>query len=394
MYRWAWGLGVALLFALVGDLARADSWLPPTPERYLSSDGAWRLTVLPREITSPLRYFDDKVSGRNNAGAIPGDAQTSALGEMEHLEDGRWVVAWKKPLVNEVSPVHVVVSRHGQAVTFDNWHSMGYGRDAIVIYDREGALVRAIGLSDFLPEEYLRALPRSVSSLHWRGEPGISEDDRRLVVPVVVPEAGEDRPMEKPRFVRVSFELATGRLVEDAGPEWTRAVASAHEAYLQLEAETAKARERFVSPLAAPKDADLGAWHEYLREAFFRLDPAWEDEFPSTNVIPLPTQERFARLSGYVGDALTDDSNRDGVIMVASPSQEVLVDVLRTQAKRAAPGSLHQARIYVAADAAHVAAARSAIAHTGAAFVQLDIDALIPQRDERLDKYLKNLASP
>ena len=33
------------------------------------------------------------------------------------------------PLVNEVSPVTALVSDSGNTITFDNWHSVGYGDD-------------------------------------------------------------------------------------------------------------------------------------------------------------------------------------------------------------------------------------------------------------------------
>jgi len=44
----------------------------------------------------------------------------------------------------------------------------------------------------------------------------------------------------------------------------------------------------------------------------------------------------------------------------------------------------------VAADDAHMSAVRAALAHTGAKVIQLDIDDPIPQRKERLERYLRN----
>lgn len=41
-------------------------------------------------------------------------------------------------------------------------------------------------------------------------------------------------------------------------------------------------------------------------------------------------------------------------------------------------------------DRKHLSAARKALAHTGAKFIQIDIDQQIPQRKERMDRYLKN----
>lgn len=393
MTRSKWQVTLAVFAVLVTGAMWADSWIPPSTKDYVSPDGEWRLTVTPRDITSPLAYFEDKVAERPNAGRIPGSAQTSAIGQMEHLRNGQWQTVWKEPLVNEVSPVDALASNSGQAVTFDNWHSMGYGKDAIAIYDAKGGLVRAFGLMDFLPKEYIHALPRTVSSMYWRGEPRISEDGHQLIIPVVIPEAGQEGfpTKEKTTYIDISFDLASGLRLEGDSLAWSAALASAHRAHLQLEEQEAAAGQRFISPLAAPSTDEIGDWHRYLIDAFFRLDPDSEDRYPATKVIPLATADKFELLSGYLGDAMTDDLHEHGTIMIASPSQDVLVDVLTEQAKRAKAGSHATTRIYVAVDDQHVDAARKALALTGAEFIQIDINQEIPQRKERLDRYLKNL---
>jgi hypothetical protein len=98
----------------------------------------------------------------------------------------------------------------------------------------------------------------------------------------------------------------------------------------------------------------------------------------------LPSDPHFKLLAGNVGDALTDDMS--DVIMVASPSQDVLVTTLKEQAKRVKPGLLAKARVYVAADNAHMSAVRAALVPTGAKVIQLDVAATIPQRKERLER--------
>ena len=388
-------MGGLLLVVAIAPAAHADSWLPPETRSYVSPDGTWRLTVQPRGVTSPLAYFRDKVAERPNAGGFEGDTQVSAIGSMEHLQDGQWLVVWRLPLSNEISPVDALASNTGQAVTFDNWHSLGYGTNAVAIYDARGELVRAVALADFLPEAYVRALPRTVSSVHWRGEPRFSEDGRQVVVPVVVPSVDHDAMTDDEDIAHldVRFDLSDGRVIRDAGPAWNNALASAEEADRELTRQRAAIRKRFIEPLAAPAAGDEPAWHHYLRDAFFRIDPDWEAGYPVTKVIPLPGAGNFNLVSGYLGDALTAEMNADGAIMVASPSQEVLVDVLEEQAKRVKPGTLSNARVYVATDVRHAQRARRALAHTGAEFIQIDIDATIPQRQVRLDRYLENSAA-
>lgn len=382
-----------LCVALLATSAFADSWLPPRVAHYASPNGQWRLTVYPRGLTSQLDYFKDKVDGKPNAGAIPGDTQASPIGHMERKQAGRWATVWKAPLVNEVSPVDAVVSDAGVAVTFDNWHSVGWGDDAVVIYAADGARVRAFGLSAFLPEHYIRALPHSVSSIDWRREPRIDEARRQLVIPVVIPALHDDTgepPSE--RHLEVRFLLADGSLVPLAAAAWEQANAAAVQADAERRREREAARQRFISPLSAPVGGDTRQWHDYLTEAFFRVDSDWEEGYPATKVVPLPGEPRAGQLTRYLGDALSDDVHDNTVVMVASPSQDVLVQALRQQAKRVKPGGLAKARVYVAADAAHMPAVRAALAHTGASVLQLDIDVPIPQRKQRLERYLKNTA--
>lgn len=382
---------LALLCALSTVTVWADSWSPPEVRTYASSDGAWRLTVHPRQITSQLDYFQDKVADRPNAGGISGSTQTSALGHMEHRDDSGWRTAWKAPLINEVSPVEVLVLSGGRAVTFDNWHSMGYGKDVIAIYDGNGKLVRALALADFLPKEYIHALPRSVSSIHWRGSPRVSGDSRYLLVPVVIPSAQGLLDAQSTAHVDVRFDLASGQLIPNASPAWLDALASARKVHQKLLGEEAAQELRFISPLRAPV-SDVREWHGYLVEAFFRLDPDWDDGYPATKVIPNPDSEGYERLVGYLRDALSDESNGDGVLMIAAPSQDVLVNVLKEEFARVGTGALADVRVYVVVDQRHVEAVRGALAHTGADFIQLDPRHDIPQRKERLDRYLDNKA--
>lgn len=381
-----------LLFCTITAPARADSWLPPETTAYVSRDGAWRLTVHPRGISSPLAYFEDKVAKLPNAGRVSGSAQTSALGHMQRRENGQWRTVWEAPLANEVSPVEALVRSGGQAVTFDNWHSMGYGNDVVAIYGIDGELVRSLALSDFLPKEYVRALPRTASSMQWRGDPRLSRDSRQLIIPVVIPSVGQEERSDEERiaYVDVRFDMATGERVSDTGPGWANALASARKAHQNSLKQAAAAKARFISPLRAPKQGALRDWHGYLMDAFVRLDTNREDGYPATKVIPSRLDAGFARIVGSLREELADWSAADGVLMIASPSQETLVSVLTKELARVKAGALVNARVYVAVDDRNVGAVRSALAHTGAKLIQIDPARPIPQRKERVDRYLRD----
>ena len=203
-----------VLGALFTSQVAADIWPLPETTAYLSADRYWRLTVIPRELESQLAYFRDKVDGREPAGAASGNQQ----------RQGQWRVVWDKPLLNEVSPADAVVSRSGQAVTFDNWHSLGYGLDVVVIYDAQGNVVRAMALDDFMPEQYIHTLFRSSSSIHWGGEHCITAFGERVVLRVAMPSLGR---RAGPQYVEVPVELASGRVIGPRPGVWIVAIARA-----------------------------------------------------------------------------------------------------------------------------------------------------------------------
>jgi len=74
--------------------------------------------------------------------------------------------------------------------------------------------------------------------------------------------------------------------------------------------------------------------------------------------------------------------------MFASPSQDSLVDALSVEASKIGKGTRSDARLYVVADSAHFASVRAALEHTGATVAQIDPAIPIPQRKERLERYL------
>jgi hypothetical protein len=148
------------------------------------------------------------------------------------------------------------------------------------------------------------------------------------------------------------------------------------------------AQARFIAPLTGPHSDSDQDWHGYLIEAFFRLDPDWKDDFPATKVLRLPQRPDYQASVGFLRDALRDELSQDGALMIASPSQENLVRVLTELGPGVRRGWLKHARVYVVVDAAHRAAVAKALALSGAKFIPLDPDRPIPQRKERLDRYM------
>lgn len=182
-----WLAAIGLVFG-AGD-ARADSWAMPEPETTASANGEFRFTVTPAPIGSQLEYFREEVKAENNGKPVE---RPAPLGLFERRDaKGQWEPVWASPLANPVAPVTVLVADDGRhVVTFDNWHSVGHGTHVIVIYGPDGGPVRSLALTDLVPEDYMMALPRSVSSIYWSKDEGFSADGASVVISVIVPHGG------------------------------------------------------------------------------------------------------------------------------------------------------------------------------------------------------------
>jgi len=207
---------IALALLAIGAFApaHADSWRLPKKEKYYSPNKKYYLEVIPKKLESQLKYFEGKVEGRDNAGALKGVKENRAkVVFYARRADGGYSKKWEFPLLNEVSPVSALVSNRGDfVVAFDNWHSVGYGDNVVVIYRSGGTLVKKFGLEDLLTEGDIETLPRSVSSIWWGGEHYIDEASGILVLKVV--SNSKSSWDESAKFHELKIELATGRPLE------------------------------------------------------------------------------------------------------------------------------------------------------------------------------------
>lgn len=361
--------------------AFADEWAPPKPEIYYSANEQWRLTVMPRAMESPLAYYTDKVNGRPNPGAPPRDSERSARGFLEHMTGQTWKMVWNLPLTNEISPASASVSDQGAIATFDNWGSMGFGKNVVVMYDRSGRKVRSLSLGDILPKIYIEALPRSVSSIWWGGDHHFSSDGRQLILRVVVPsDRADNSPGGGKDYIDIVVNAATGRVIPPRGPAWDHAVQNAASVDEKQRAAEAAQIAFHNSPLKAPTTDDVTPWYRYLIEAFFRLDPDQQDGWPETKVLPRRGDPAYAKLFGYLKDSLSAPLDDSGAIMFASPDQTNLVHAIDQITSRLPKNRLPKARIYITVTPALRELASKAVARTGATFIPLDVTKAIPVR--------------
>lgn len=378
-----WLLCVACLLPMA---AHADFWLPPSTQQYESADGQWRLTVDPRQLTSQLAYFNDKVDGKPQAGGEPGDAQASAMATLEHKVKGKWQRMWRKPLRNDVSPVEAVVLSGGAFMTLDNWHGMGFGPDDVVLYNRQGEVTGQYALADFLPRRYVQALPRSVSSLQWRGEALAQADGRTIGVQVRIPSEDDDVTYgDDANYFLVVFEPVSGTFARPDGPVWERAKAAAQRTLAARAMAEEADYQRFISPLFGPADNSERNWKEYMIDAYVRVNAGGTDELPSSYILRSPDAAAYKDSEASLHDALKRKP-REGAMIIATQSQDALVSRLAIESAGIAAGALSKMQIYLALDDAHFALARASLAKSGAKVFQLNPGVGIPQRPERLAK--------
>lgn len=201
---------IAVAWALCMNVAplRADSWNLPKTTTFWSPAHKARLIVVPGDWTaSPRRSAEGHLQVRYAGGA--------------------WHDIWNRALVNDAAPVDVMVTDDGRSVvTLDDWFSTGTGSHAVVLYGPDGTVVRSFALDDFLPRQYIQALPHSVSSILWRDKPRLSSDRHSVVIPVAIP-LGPCEMLGDAGYVDFRLRLWDGVMLQPPADVWSAALSSA-----------------------------------------------------------------------------------------------------------------------------------------------------------------------
>lgn len=374
-----------LLVALLSCLAMpafADSWMPAKTETIFSSNGEYRVTIMPRPLGGAVPYFRDKAAGIEPAGQDHGDSQRSPMARVERrLESGRWQVVWIAPLVNDVAPVSALLSNDGtHLATFDNWHSVGRGDHVVVIYGPRGQVVRSFSLEQILPDPYHRLLPRSISSTQWEARRELLPDGRTLELQVLPPGYkrgdGSGGPI-------VHIQLADGKLTRPGHWAWLRAMAGAASLESRRLEAWSRLRELRSQPLAAPGTNGTREWRAYARELLSRI--SGEDERMGTMVLAADGEEpsrhdRHDILMALIRFDANDSYSSLGWLFASADSAQ-LAGLLVEGLEARKPGSMKGARIAFVGTAAEGRQVAEAAAHAGATLVFVDRQTEFPPGD-------------
>jgi hypothetical protein len=382
MKAWAFRLlafAALWLAALGGGAARADSWAMPEVTTTLSANGQFRFTVTPGDIEPPPPPRD----AREDSQPVPRLASQGLL--EKRIAKSKWQPVWAGPLANQVAPVTVLVADDGRHVaTFDNWGSLGHRDHVIVIYGPDGTLVRSLSLTDLMPEDYIAALPRSVSSIYWSKDESFAGDGASVVIPVIVPHGGGLG--DDVETVSFSIALADGAVTLPPPAQWERALAAAAEVTAAMAEAEAKWLADRKAPLTPPQGCEEQDWHEYLREAHARLSAEPPLEISTSTTVLFPRDHpRYRQSLKWLRDEVTQVLDFPTNAAFASPCDaDGLVAAFARAVARVKPGSAVNSTFYIAAPEPQFAAIARLAAPTGARTVWIDLASAIPQRLERI----------
>jgi hypothetical protein len=139
---------------------------------------------------------------------------THAVGRLERKT--WWLIyqtVWEGSLANDVAPVSSLVADDGRhVVTFDDWHGAGFGPNAVVVYGVDGHMIRQIALQELLPQDNIKRLPHSVSSIWWRRAACIDSSSHQLVLVFNVGPEGNSMAESKDVTCKTHKEGAGDRL--------------------------------------------------------------------------------------------------------------------------------------------------------------------------------------
>jgi hypothetical protein len=228
--------GISLLY---GAALQADTWALPRTVTIESNNKIYRFTTTPgqrlveparpdelarlRELAKRAELTEEDRKRlverirRNEEYARIAKKLPGCKGRLERkLRDGAYELVWQGELTNGIAPVSVLVSDNGKyVVTFDDWHSVGRGPNVVVIYGPKGKPVRQLALKDFLTQQQINGLRRTVSSTWWKSGHSLDEKQECLVLHIVQEEK-QNAPGKPGRFGEIRLRLATGAIVTDA----------------------------------------------------------------------------------------------------------------------------------------------------------------------------------
>ncbi len=150
-------IGLFILFLLEPLLS--DTWIPKGPTCYKSVSSFYFAEIFPAH------------SRINNEKPMCFFYKTNILNNDEMIYDPEklYSLIWKGELVNDGAPNKAIISPNGYLVTFDEHGNLGYNH-SLVIYNKEGKVVKDFQLTDLIPTQDIELFTSSTSSIYWKND--------------------------------------------------------------------------------------------------------------------------------------------------------------------------------------------------------------------------------
>jgi hypothetical protein len=181
---------------LISIKAKADIWDNPRVKIYYSENKEFKLIITPKKTSDKYYLWDYYKSNKppqtkkilkkkekfmRNI-SEQDTIRIPCTAELYKINGADSVLIWKRPLLNEVCPVYVIVANDGSSIaTFDNWYSIGYGVNVFVVYDEKGNATKTYKLEEISPFP-LNDYSMSISSLFWRKDVQYIDDERIEII--------------------------------------------------------------------------------------------------------------------------------------------------------------------------------------------------------------------
>lgn len=181
---------------IISMMVRADTWNNPIIKAYYSENKEFKLIVTPKKTSDKYSLWNYYKSNKHPRTkkilrekekfmrniSEQDTIRIPCTAELFRINGADSVLIWKRPLLNEVCPVHAIVANDGSSIaTFDNWYSTGYGINVFVVYDEKGNAKRTYKLEEISPFS-LNDYSISISSLYWKKDVRYINNDKIEII--------------------------------------------------------------------------------------------------------------------------------------------------------------------------------------------------------------------
>lgn len=212
------GLLLFSLIHLTHIKCSADLWPNAKPTNYVSLNETYVFEVIPGMRSGYPPEIAEKRRQGLDTGPEGAMSYLYAQGELWKKDTGKEPkLLWKRRLYNREAPLGALISDSGRfVVTIDEHGGNRWSSNAVVIYGKEGELIKRYYVSGLLTPEEMRGVFHSATSTFWGYGHHFDATEEHLVLRIVSNRQLPNSP--KARFMEKRIVLETGELIPGGKP--------------------------------------------------------------------------------------------------------------------------------------------------------------------------------